>query len=37
MPCISVTWGLRDKEFLLQNGAEILVDIPERLLGVIIV
>ena len=37
MPCISVTWGLRDKDFLLQSGAEILVDIPERLLGVIIV
>lgn len=37
MPCISVTWGLRDKDFLLQSGAKILVDSPERLLGVIIV
>ena len=37
MPCISVTWGLRDKDFLLQSGAEILVDAPERLPGVIIV
>ena len=37
MPCISVTWGLRDKEFLLQSGAEILVDAPKDLLGVIIV
>ena len=37
MPCISVTWGLRDKDFLLQSGAEISVDAPERLLGVIIV
>ena len=37
MPCISVTWGLRDKDFLLQSGAEFLVDTPERLLGVIIV
>ena len=37
MPCISVTWGLRDKEFLLQSGAEILVDAPSELLGVIIV
>ena len=37
MPCISVTWGLRDKDFLLQSGAEIPVDAPERLLGVIIV
>ena len=37
MPCISVTWGLRDEEFLRQSGAKILVDSPERLLGVIIV
>ena len=37
MPCISVTWGLRDRDFLLQNGAETLVDTPERLLGVILV
>lgn len=37
MDCISVTWGLRDKDFLLQNGAEILVDSPEDLPGVIIV
>ena len=37
MPCISVTWGLRDKDFLLQSGAKILVNTPESLLGVIIV
>ena len=37
MPCISVTWGLRDKEFLIQNGAEALVNTPENLPGVIIV
>ena len=37
MECISVTWGLRDEEFLRQSGAKILVDSPERLLGVIIV
>ena len=37
MPCISVTWGPRDKDFLLQSGAKILVNTPERLLGVIIV
>ena len=37
MPCISVTWGLRDEEFLMGNGAKALVDTPERLLGVIIV
>jgi phosphoglycolate phosphatase len=37
MPCISVTWGLRDEDFLLQSGAKILVNTPESLLGVIIV
>ena len=37
MPCISVTWGLRDEEFLRQSGAKALVDTPEELLGVIIV
>ena len=37
MPCISVTWGLRDKDFLIENGAKALVDSPEGLLGVIIV
>ena len=37
MPCISVTWGLRDKDFLIENGAKTLVDSPETLLGVIIV
>ena len=37
MPCISVTWGLRDEDFLRQSGAKALVDTPEELLGVIIV
>ena len=35
MPCISVTWGLRDKEFLLENGATTLVHTPEDLLSLI--
>ena len=37
MPCISVTWGLRNKDFLIENGAQVLVDSPETLLGVTIV
>ena len=37
MPCISVTWGLRDEDFLIENGAKTLVDSPETLLDVIIV
>ena len=32
MPCISVTWGFRDREFLKENGAQILIDRPDELL-----
>lgn len=35
MPCISVTWGLRDEDFLIANGATTLVGAPEELLGMI--
>lgn len=34
MPCISVLWGFRDKEFLLEHGAKILVEKPEEILKV---
>lgn len=30
--CISVTWGFRDREFLLTHGAQMLIDCPEELL-----
>ena len=30
--CISVTWGFKDKEFLLKNGGKILVDTPKEIL-----
>ena len=36
MDCISVTWGLRDEDFLVENGAKALVRTPSELLGVII-
>lgn len=36
MDCLSVTWGLRDEEFLLANGATTLVRTPSDLLPVII-
>lgn len=32
MPCISVTWGFRDREFLIKNNATIIVDKPEEIL-----
>lgn len=31
MPCISVTWGFRDKKFLLENGATILINAPSEI------
>ncbi len=30
--CISVTWGFKDREFLLQNGGTRLVDTPKEVL-----
>ena len=32
MPCISVTWGFRDREFLIKNNATIIVDKPKEIL-----
>ena len=32
MPCISVLWGFRDREFLLEHGATTLVEKPEEIL-----
>lgn len=32
IPCVSVTWGFRDKEFLKGQGAEYLIDQPHELL-----
>lgn len=33
IPCISITWGFKDKEFLIKNGAEILIDNPKELIN----
>ncbi len=35
MPCISVTWGLRDEDFLRAHGATTLIHSPEELLPLI--
>ena len=32
LPCISVSWGFRSKEFLKKNGANIIIDSPLELL-----
>ena len=31
LPCISVLWGFRDKDFLLAHGATIFITSPEEL------
>jgi phosphoglycolate phosphatase len=32
LPCISVLWGFRSREFLLQHGAKVLVQKPAEIL-----
>lgn len=33
LPCISVLWGFRDRDFLLEHGATCLVERPEDILA----
>ena len=33
LPCISVLWGFRDKEFLIEHGGKIFVDKPSEILS----
>lgn len=32
MQCISVTWGFRNREFLIKNNAEIIIDNPKEII-----
>ena len=32
MPCISVLWGFRSRDFLIEHGAQRLVEAPEEIL-----
>ena len=32
LPCISVLWGFRHRDFLQQNGAETFISAPSELL-----
>lgn len=34
MPCISVLWGFRDKDFLIEHGATTLVSSPKEILDI---
>lgn len=31
IPCLSVSWGFRSREFLSEHGASVIVDTPEEL------
>lgn len=31
IPCISVSWGFKDKDFLAESGAKIIIDTPEQI------
>lgn len=35
LPCISVLWGFRSREFLLEHGATLLAESPEDILNII--
>lgn len=34
MPCISVLWGFRDRDFLIEHGATTLVKTPEEIAAI---
>ena len=36
LPCISVLWGFRDRDFLLQHGALVLAEQPEEIVNLLI-
>ena len=35
MDCISVTWGFKDKEFLIANDAKIIVNSPDEIISIL--
>lgn len=35
LPCISVLWGFRTKDFLMEHGANLFVSRPEEILDII--
>lgn len=36
IPCVTVLWGFRDRDFLIRSGAEICIDRPSGLLDIIV-
>lgn len=35
IPCISILWGFRDKDFLIKNGAELFANSPNDIIKII--
>jgi phosphoglycolate phosphatase len=35
IPCVSVLWGFKNKDFLIQNGANIIVSSPEEIVRIL--
>ena len=35
MPCISVTWGFRNREFLTKHDTEIIIDSPDEIIDIL--
>ncbi len=35
MDCISVTWGFKDREFLIENDAKMIVDSPDEIINIL--
>ncbi len=35
LPCISVLWGFRDKQFLIENGASVFAEKPQDILDML--
>ena len=33
VPCISVLWGFRNREFLLEHGAQHFIEKPSEIIG----
>ena len=35
LPCISVLWGFRDKDFLISKGASVFAETPEEVYDIL--
>lgn len=36
MPCISVTWGFKDRKFLIEYNAKIIIDNPQEIKNILV-